>query len=89
MCALRATAPASAPGAQAGGKPFSYRASRRSLACSSAVFWSWWYLQRLCRFSGSVNRSHSPRCGWMWSTTVAVVRFPSEAQILQNGSLTS
>lgn len=42
-------------------------------SCSSAVFWSWCRLQRLWWFAGLMNFPQSPRCGTMWSTTVARV----------------
>ena len=53
------------------------------------VLASWWCLHRLCRFVRSVNRSQSPRCGMIWSTTTALVRMPFAAHSRQNGSRSS
>ena len=47
------------------------------LLSSFHVFLSWQGLQRLCQFFSSQNRTGSPRCGLIWSTTVAVTAWPS------------
>ena len=62
------------------------RISRWNSACSRAVFWLWWRSHKLWRLSVLVNRSQSPRNGFMWSTTVAGVLIPCVAHSRQNGS---
>ena len=47
------------------------------LLSSFHVFLSWQGLHRLCQFFSSQNRTGSPRCGLIWSTTVAVTAWPS------------
>ena len=43
---------------------------------SVKVFLSWHGLHKACQFSRSQNSLWSPRCGMIWSTTVAVTYLP-------------
>ena len=57
------------------------------LACRSSrclsLLWQW--AQRLCQLYSSQNNSISPRCGVIWSTTVAGVVTPFAWQYTHNG----
>lgn len=54
-------------------------------ASSFHVFRSWHGLQRLCQLFLSQKRTWFPRCGLIWSTTVASTIFPSFMQHTQYG----
>lgn len=65
-----------------------YRLRRAALFChiSSAVLRLWHAWHRLWRLLRSVNLDQSPRCGSMWSTSVARTRRPFLEHSRQNGS---
>ena len=52
---------------------------------SVIVFTSWWCLQSGCQFLSSQNKIGLPRCGLMWSTTVAFTSLPSLWHWTQRG----
>ena len=69
--------------------PKATKVQRQFALCSSAVFRSWQRLHRLCRLPLLVNFAQSPRCGWIWSTTVAFTLRPSLLHSQQNGCWSS
>ena len=49
------------------------------------VFVSWHFLHKACQLLRSQNNFWSPRCGMMWSTTVALVYSPSAIHLTHSG----
>lgn len=80
------TRPARAPKRSAGHRCQRARKAPRFCCISAIVLRLWQEWQRLWRLLRSVNTAQSPRCGWMWSTSVAGVRSPRRAHSRQKGS---